>query len=45
MREVRQIWRSEGMDGLKGKQKEFVDDPVAEREPVELLQNGGDVMR
>ena len=29
---------------LTGKQKEFVVDPVADREPVELLQTGGDVM-
>ena len=33
------------MDGLEGKQKEFVIDSVGDREPVELLQDGGDVMR
>ena len=45
MEEVRQKWRGKRMDGLKGKQKEFVIDSVGDREPVELLQDGGDVMR
>jgi len=40
MEEVRQR-----MDGLKGKQKEFVIYHVGDREPVELLQDGGNEMR
>ena len=42
--EVRQIWRGEVVDGLKGVQEQFEFYPMLDREPVELQQDGGDVM-
>ena len=42
--EVRQIWGSKVMDGLKCKQEDFEFEAELNREPVELLEDRGDVV-
>lgn len=44
LEEVRQIWWGKVIDGLEGKQEGFLIDSLADWEPVELLQDGGDVL-
>ena len=44
MGEVGQIWGCEVVDGLKGKQEDLEFDTELNREPVELLEDRGDVV-
>ena len=44
MKEVRQVWRGQVMDGFVCVHEDFVNDPLVDGEPVELLKDGGDVV-
>ena len=44
MQEVRQVGRGKVVDGHEGIQKEFVGDALFDGEPVEALEDGGDVV-
>lgn len=45
VKKIGQIGRSEVVNGLKCKQKDFERDAELDREPVKLLEDGGDVVR
>lgn len=44
MGEVRQIWRDEAVNGFEGVQEEFELCALLDRKPVEVLQDGGDMV-
>ncbi len=44
VQEVREVRRGKVMDRLVGVQKDFVGDSLIKREPMELLEDGGDVV-
>ena len=43
--QIRQIGGREVMDSFKGMEEDFESGSIFDREPVKLLENGGDVMK
>ena len=44
MDQISQVWRGEVVNGLEGQEQDFILDALCDGEPVELLENGCDVV-